>query len=140
MKKIYYVAMCAIMFTSCGEMNISTANFSNPKMCKELKKSECVEDISVFVSADETINGSVSLNNAPDDSKVTFSWFYVDSVRTMIGSFDTDLSKLNNLGSTYALHCTANRPEGGWPTGKYELEMKLHTDNSKPVIKKFTVE
>ncbi len=140
MKKIFTVPIvCAIIFWGCGDVNISTANFSDAKMCGSLNDDECTSDNPVFSSADPSINTSVNLYNAPHDSKVSFSWFYLDSARTMIGSFDTDLSKVESMNSVYSLHCSVNSPEGGWPLGKYEVEMKIHSDNSKPLIKGFSV-
>ena len=138
-KILSIIIACPIIFSQCGEVNLSTANFSNVKMCGSLKNDECSSDNTVFASADPSINTSVTLNNAPSDSKVTFAWYYIDSARTLIGSFDTDLTKVENNGSTYSLHCSVNSPEGGWPAGKYEVEMKIHSDNSKPLVKSFSV-
>ena len=138
-KNLAVIIVCAVIFARCGEVNISTANFAEAKMCASMKDDECVTDNPVFSSSDPSINASVNLHNAPHDCKVTFSWFYVDSTRTLIGAFDSDLSEVESMNSVYSLHCSINRPEGGWPVGKYEVEMKIHTDNSKPLIKSFTV-
>jgi hypothetical protein len=108
-------------------------------MCTSLNGEGCLGDSVVFGRQAPNIHVSASLNNAPEDTKVNFTWYYVDSARTKIGEFNTDMSTLKNSGSAYTLHCTVNRPDGGWPVGNYEVEIKINTDNSKPLVRKFSV-
>jgi len=143
MKKatLLLTAVAAILFYSCNvSTNVSTANLSGVKMCDALTNDECKADNPVFSPATAKINVSVSLNNAPEDTKVTFSWHYMDSARTKIGEVVTDVSNVQTTGSSYVLHSTVEAPEGGWPTGDYEVEMKINTDNAKPLVKKFSVQ
>ena len=143
MKKINFLLLAAVIifFNSCNmpSVNVSTANLSGAKMCEALNNDECSIDNPVFAQNSKSINLSVTLNNAPEDTKVDFTWYAIDSVRIKISEVTADVSSVQNSGSTYILHSTIEMPESGWPIGEYEVEAKIKTDNAKPLVKKFSV-
>ena len=115
-----------IVFQSCS---VSTANLSDVKVCTSLSGSECSSDNSTIPSASSVIYCSAKLNNAPEGTKVSFTW---KKDNEDIGTANVETSS-GSVNSNWNLQ---SAPE----PGKYSVTIKINTDNAKPVTKEFTIE
>lgn len=110
-------------------------------MCQEIniETGLCDSDSPEYPEQSLAFHVTTKLRFAPEDTKVTFSWYgfnrneryLIDAVTIRAGDFGS--------GSSYRLHSNLNRGEAIWPKGEYEVVIELHTDNSTPIHKKFAV-
>ncbi len=112
------------IFPSC-----STANLSDVKVCTSINGSDCSSSESSFPSETPVIYCSAKLNNAPDDTKVTFEWKHNGE----------SFGKADVAGGSGFVN-SSYRPPSVFPPGKYTVTVKINVDNSEPVTKEFTVE
>ena len=122
--------------SSC-EYSVTTAHIENPRMCSRLTGELCEENKTVFSSDEEFIYISCNLNNAPDNTIVTFLWKYIGEVDTII----IDEVSLNSSDKGVNLNLSSNlsRPYNGWPQGNYEVEIIIEDSQKDPVFHKFEV-
>ncbi len=125
-----------ILLNSC-EFSVTTANVENVKMCKTLDGELCDNSLSVFTPEDNYIYISCNLNNAPDNTVVTFLWKYMDQEEPII--IDEVSLSSSDMGTNLNLSSNLSRPYNGWPTGKYEVEIIIEESQRKPLIQKFEV-
>lgn len=124
------IIAAAFLLTAC---NISTTNLSDIMACTETQDVLCAEDITTFATDTPEIYISAILHNAPEGTLTTFSWRYITD------DFHIDSITLESVETTTTLQSSLNMPDEGWPVGEYEVIISIHTDNSEPVHKKFTV-
>jgi len=127
------VASCVfIMASSC---EVSTANLTDVKMCEMPDGDLCAEDQAVFAPDLPEIYVTAVLNNAPEGTQVTFYWRYLDEDPVVeIDSVVVDIEE-----TTSSLYSALTAPPAGWPTGNYEVELKVSADNVDPVKKQFEI-
>jgi len=130
-KKMLAFLLVALFLTGCS---VSTANLSNVKTGESLNDGKVAKEAKVFSTDAPEINVSANLNNAPDNTKVKISWRYLERGGQDIDSVEVTAKDGQNLVSS-----TLSSPNNGWPTGKYEVTLKIETDNAKPVTKTFEV-
>ena len=111
------------IFPSC-----STANLSDAKVCTSLSGSECGSNETTFSAETPVIYCSAKLNNAPSDTKVTFEWKHDGE---SFGKVD-----VNSGGGVVS---SSYKPPSTFPPGNYSVTLTIASDNSKPVIKEFTI-
>lgn len=109
--------------------SVSTASLSDVKVCTSINGSECSSDVPSFPEDSPVIYCSAKLNNAPDDTKVTFDWKHEGE---SFGKVDVK-SGSGFVSSSY-------RPPSTFPPGKYSVTVKIEVDNSTPLTKEFTIE
>ncbi len=130
---LFLIASCVfIMASSC---EVSTANLTDVKMCEIPEGDLCAEDQAEFATDLEEIYVTAVLNNAPEGTQVTFYWRYLDEDPVVeIDSVTVDIEEV-----TSSIYSALTAPPAGWPTGRYEVELKIHTDNAEPVKKQFEI-
>lgn len=135
MKKFSVLLASVFLLSACY---ISTAKISNPMACaiNYFVDGECTEDQTGFARDTEEIFVTIDLDNAPEEgTEMTFDWKYVDEDQAIDS---ITFSPGVNSGIAFS-----NLPmpsfDGGWPTGTYSVTISLNTDNSEPIVKKFTV-
>jgi len=87
-----------------------------------------VNPTTVF-SKQATIHAVVRVKNAPDDTKVTASWFVVDvggaaEAGSSIDSADYTTGGTRNIDFTL-------KPKNPWPAGKYKVEILVNGESYK---------
>lgn len=127
------LVVLAIGLSACS-FSVSTANLSNVKTGLEVKGSEVVKEVKVFSPDAPEIFVSANVNNAPDGTKLTFIWRYLEGKGQDIDSVSLVTESGQNVAKS-----SLSKPTQGWPPGDYEVVLKLSTDNSTPVRKKFQV-
>lgn len=133
--KVFIVIMLAFIVSSACSFSVSTANISDLKTGLEVKDSEVVENIDKFKTDAPQIFASAKLNNAPDGTKVTITWKYLEGKGVVIDSVNLTTKNGENI-----VNSTLSKPSADWPPGKYEVVFTINTDNAKPAKKSFTVE
>jgi hypothetical protein len=114
------------IFTICS---VSTAHLSDVRVCSSINSdSECESDASSFPSSVATLYCSAKLKNAPEKTKVIFTWKFEDEV---IGKADVE--------SGSAVVYSYYKSPGFMKPGNYSVTVKIDTDNAEPVTKKFTL-
>ncbi|MDF1551168.1 MAG: hypothetical protein P1P88_25330 [Bacteroidales bacterium] len=136
MKKILYVSTVILVMFYLSNCNVSTANISDVKMCETIDGNQCNTDNSVFTHESPAFYCTCVVNNAPDGTKLTFSWYYLGDEKTLIDAVSVEVP---GGSSTYTMQSNLSAPDAGWPAGKYEVVLDLGTDNSQPVTKSFEV-
>lgn len=132
MKKISMLFAMILMVASCS---VSTANITDVKMCLSLQDDLCQDDVAVFENTVPEIYVSAILNNAPEGTKVFFTWNYLEDGTLEIASVDVVTEE-----TTSNLHSYLTIPDNGWPQGKYEVVIKVDADNVDPIHKEFSVQ
>lgn len=130
-KKVVTFLLISVFLVGCS---VSTANLSNVKVGESISDGKVAKEVTVFSTDAPRIVVGASLNNAPDDTKVNISWRYLENGGQDIDSVEVTAKNGENLVSS-----TLSSPTNGWPTGKYEVTLKIETDNTKPIKKTFEV-
>lgn len=137
MKKILVLSILAafaLMLTAGCE--VSTANLKDVKVCSDPDSdNQCQSDESSFDADTGEIFVSGSLENAPDDTHLEITWNYLGEN----GDEKEEIDTVSLTGGSANFHSNLKPPSDGWPGGDYEVVLDLGTDNSEPVVKKFTV-
>ncbi len=135
--KIYFFVLIlgGIMLSSCN-FEFTTANVKDIKICESLSGSLCNSDNSVLSTNIPEIYISCKLKNAPDNTKVTFTWKYLEEPQVVI---DEVTLNSENKGTSLNLHSSLSRPNNGWPTGKYAVEISIGEDDKSPKVKNFEI-
>lgn len=131
--KALVLGLIVLALSSCS-FNVSTANLSGVKVCTALKDGVCAKDQATFAPDTPEIFVSTLLSNAPDGTKLTFSWKYLEGKGVDIDSVEVETKNGENTAQS-----SLSKPTQGWPAGRYEVVLKLGTDNSEPFHKKFQV-
>jgi len=134
--KLFIILFCLLPFLL-GNCNISTANISDVKMCDQMTDGQCSQDKVSFTTTTPAFYVSCNLNNAPSETEVTFSWYYNGDTKILV---DEVTINSGDNGGSLGLHANLSIPDNGWPPGDYEVIIKIHTDNSKPTVKSFSVD
>src|SRR5438874_349056 len=109
---LFFVSLTSI-FPSC-----STANLSDVKLCTSMSGGLCDKDMSTFPGNTDVIYVTANLNNAPSDTKVTFSW----------KKGDTDMGTANVSTGSGTVN-SSFKPSGMLEAGKYSVTLKIDADN-----------
>lgn len=125
--------LIVVILSACS---YSTANITDTKMCTEVQELECATDTTAFSTDAEALYISAILNNAPEDTKITFRWIYLGYED---GPFEIDTVELVSKDVTTIMNSSLSKPDNGWPTGPYKVVIELESDNSVPVEKEFTI-
>jgi len=128
------VAVVTVLALSAFSCSVSTASLSDVKTGSALQQKQVVKEVSEFSPDTATLYVSTKLNNAPDDTKVTFTWRYLEQ-----GGQDIDSVAVVAKNGENLMNSSLSKPTNGWPTGRYEVVLKLGAKNSKPIHKKFSV-
>lgn len=123
-----------LLALSACSISVSTANLSDVKTGEKLKGSEVAKEVNVFSPDAPEIFASAKLNNAPDGTKLTFTWRYLEK-----GGLDIDKVTVVTENGQNVANSSLSKPTRGWPVGDYEAVLKLGTQNSKPIHVKFKV-
>ena len=124
------------MLSSCN-FSVSTAHIDDVKMCTRVSDNQCPADKPAFSRNTPVIFVSCHLKNAPENTRVKFTWYYYGKNKVKITSV-----KLNsgNKTGTLNLQSSLSRPTRGWPVGEYEVAISIEGVDKAPVIKKFSVQ
>ncbi|MDO9510604.1 MAG: hypothetical protein Q7J34_02490 [Bacteroidales bacterium] len=137
MKKAFFLIMVLLtgaVFTAC---NVTTANLSDIKMCEQLDGKLCAADQIVFTTNAAELYLSCKLNNAPAETKVKFSWFFLGEEKVFIDevALTTDGSQ-----TQYELHSSLSKPNNGWPAGNYEVIITIDANEASSITKLFSIQ
>ncbi len=136
MKKILFFAIIStgILINSCS---VTSAKLTDVKMCESIEGNTCGTDVTSFTKDTPIIYCSCVLKNAPDATKVKFSWYYLEGKEQLID--DVELSSPAS-GSNHQMQSSLSKPNNGWPAGSYKVVIQImEADNRDPVEKKFSV-
>jgi hypothetical protein len=117
-------------------VDLNSAHIENAQVCTELSGDLCGNDQMSFDANSPQIVVSCELKNPPTDTKVEFTWNYLSNGITKIDA--VTLSSGEHIG-TVNMHSSLSRPNNGWPSGDYEVVIKILDTEKEPVIKKFYV-
>jgi len=139
MKKFFkYLALIiiAIIVLAIFVGDLNSAHIENVKVCTELSGESCENNQVFFQSNSPQIVVSCELKNPPTNTKVEFSWNYLSNGLTKIDA--VTLSSGDHIG-TLNMHSSLNRPNNGWPTGDYEVVIRILDTEKEPYVKKFSI-
>ena len=126
----------SLFFASC-EFEVTTASINDIKVCANLNGDLCGQDAPVFHPNDPQIAASCKLKNAPDNTRVTFVWKYVEGEPITIDQVTLNSS---DYGINVDMNSRLSKPTNGWPVGKYQVEIVLNDNSDNPQIKEFIVQ
>lgn len=141
MKKKYYVLIIIAAFIGLiiytGGCEFSSAKLSDAQICTSMNGNVCSSDNSVITGNPSEIYASCKLKYAPENVDIKFTWFYYGQTK-----FEIDHVILNSgtEGTNLDVYTSLSRPNNGWPSGTYEVEMQLMIDGKKPLIKTFEIQ
>lgn len=137
MKKFYFI-MLSIAMTACTtkSCHYSTANLSDVQVCNQLdNENMCVGDNpKLKVDETKTVYITANLNNAPANTKVKITWYYLEEKDEEIFADDYVVED-----GVKKMQFYLNAPDGIWPLGRYKAILDLGTDNSEPIEKVFEI-
>ena len=138
MKNSTSILLFLLFFFSMSSCNFNSAHIDidDVKMCTIITDNQCLSDHPVFSPSTEEIYVSCQLKNAPENTNIEFSWYYLGKQKIKIDA--VTLNSGNKLG-TLDLQSSLSRPNNGWPAGEYEVSIKILDTEKEPVIKKFNV-
>lgn len=124
-----------LILVSCN-LEFTTANIADVKVCEDLNGNLCNSDQAVLSRSSNQISTSCKLKNAPPNTLVTFTWKYLENSPIVI---DEVTLNSGDEGSNLDLNSTLSRPNNGWPTGKYAVEIRIGENDKSPEIKNFEI-
>jgi len=137
MKK-FYIIMLSIAMTACStkSCHYSTANLTDVKVCNQVGDDDLCADDNPSMSAADTkvVYITAVLKNAPANTKVKVTWYYLEEKDEEIFSDDYAI-KDGEKHLQFYLHA----PDDIWPLGHYKAILDLGTDNSEPIEKEFEI-
>lgn len=136
-KSLFGVLFLAGIILSGCNFEFSTANVSDIKTCTDFGSTLCNNSQAVFPTNAPAIYISCKLNNAPENTLVTFTWKYMEGAPLVI---DEVTLNSGNEGMNLDLNSSLSRPNNGWPTGKYQVEIRIGSQDESPEIKQFEVQ
>ena len=133
MKKalLILIAILILIFAGCS-FSFSTANLTDAAMTTAMVDGVPVDAVDTYSPDAEELIATCILNNAPDDTIITFVWYYEDD---MVDSFTMNSDGLSGV----YLYCTYTY-DGLWPVGAYDVEMYVDEREEPDVTVAFTVE
>ncbi len=141
MKKVFVIT--ALVLTAVVSMSlavtaceVSTASLSNVKVCDKLENDTCPSDMATMATTTSAFYVTGDVNNAPTGTKIKIDWKYLGGE---IAAQDIDSVTLTTEENTNVLESSLDKPDSGWPKGDYEIVLKIQTDNTDPISKKFSV-
>ena len=140
MKKILIIVFALLAAAILQACEYSTAGLSDVRLCSDADSSgACSSDSSTFKTTDKEIFLSAQLNNAPSGTKITATWTYL---RGELGNepqeIDSVTAEAGDSGSL-PFYSSLTTPANGWPTGDYEVTLKLSSENSEQITKPFSI-
>ena len=135
-KSIWLIVLAIMLITSC-EFEVTTAHIENITICTVLDGDICESNNPIISPSDPNIYISCKLENAPQNTLVTFIWRYNDGENSIV--IDKITLNSSDIGVNVDLSSRLSRPYNGWPIGKYEIEISVDDKNNAPIIKYFEV-
>ncbi len=135
MKKILFVLAAAVMLITAAACSVSltTANITKAAMTTEIVDGVPADSVTSYpVNAPEFIVAAV-LNNAPEDTIVTFVWYYEGEEAYRV-PFNANGESGIYVYSTLTTHL------GEWPAGEYKAEIYIDEREEPDATVDFTVE
>lgn len=136
MKKQILLLLFAAAMLFASSCSFTTAHIKDVKMCREMTGDQCSDDNPVFDNDDPVIYVTCIVGNAPQDTRVTFSWYYTERDPIEIDVVSVELKD----GGTFPVYSSLSAPYEGWPDGKYEVVIAIEGFEDKAVKKSFKVE
>ncbi len=130
------VVVALVVLTGC-KTNIDTIHVSKVKMCKHINGNQCYNDRPTFSPSTPEIFVSCQVKNAPEKTRVLFSWFYYGQKKVEITSSTVNSGKKTGVLN---LQSSLSKPNNGWPVGEYEIVINIVGSAKEPAVKKFTVQ
>ena len=135
-KSILLLVTTSLIITSC-EVEVTTAHIENITICTTLDGETCESNNPIISPSDPNIYVSCELQNAPQNTLITFIWKYTDGEDPII--IDEIILNSSDIGVNVNLNSSLSRPYNGWPIGRYEVEVSIDGDENDTLIKYFEV-
>jgi len=135
MKKLFLVLTAAALLITAAacSFSITTANITNATMATAMDKDGAPLDSITSYSTDAPELIVVGkLNNAPEDTTVTFVWYYEGKEGNRVSA------TAGGGGSIYVNSSVPNND--AWPTGNYKVEIYVDEREKPDATVEFTVE
>ncbi len=117
-----------------GSCSVTTARLTEPAMASKIDPDtmEPVIKTDEFKSDTPVIYATALLKNAPEDTKITSTWIYLED--------DTEIASVDVLSTetSQAVSFSLSRPDNGFPAGQYKVELAI--DGELVETLRFTVE
>lgn len=120
------------------EFSVTTAHIENVKMCSETFDNSCNGNMEIFETNTPNICVSCVLENAPDNTLVTFIWKYIYNDELKI--IDEVTLSSADKGIHLNMQSSLSRPYNGWPAGDYQVEIVIEESQREPIIRSFQVQ
>ncbi len=98
---------------------------------------QCAHDNPNFNTETPEIYVSCQLKNAPPETQVEFTWYYLGQRKIKI---DAVTLSSGDLTGTLNMYSSLSKPNNGWPVGEYEVVIAIVGTEKEPVVKKFSVQ
>lgn len=135
MKKIVFILLIiTTMFFAGCDIIITTANITDGTMASGMEEGKPLDSIEVYSQDATALYAFGVLNNAPDETKVTFVWNYVTEPQEI---YRLDYTAEEVSGMYVYTELTNN---GLWPLGDYYVEIYIDDRTDPDVTIEFSVE
>jgi len=120
MKKLRLLVLITALAVLAGcSFSFSTANITDAAMTTGVVDGKPADTVSSFPQRVETVYVYGILNNAPDDTTVTFVWKYLTDPQRI------DSISFNNEGQSGVYVFSVMEPGGMWPPGDYSVDIYI---------------
>ncbi len=125
-----------VLFSQCN-FSVTTAHITNVKICAQIYNNRCESDNPDFSTETPEINVTCTLKNAPENTRVKISWYYLGQKKINI---DEVVLNSGNNSKPLDLHSSLSKPNNGWPKGEYEVAIEIVDAHNEPVVRRFNVQ
>jgi hypothetical protein len=130
MKKILFILMVLTLSFSLASCSFTTANISDLSMATEVDQDNLPISIaSTFSTSTPVIYATGKLNNAPDGTKLTAEWYYLDQNPAYLIT-GTELN-IENVNTNFSFYLSI--PDNGWPQGNYSVKFYIDGEEASSI-------
>lgn len=130
--RLVFLIIFVLMLAGCS-VSFTTANITDPGMTSAVESGAPVDSITTYTQDAKQLYAYGILNNAPDDTTVTFVWTY-DTQDYELYTVD-----MNNEGESGIYVISTLETDEVWPIGDYSIEIYIDDREEPDATIRFTV-
>lgn len=124
MKRLIMLVFALTLLVAC-EFSVSTASVRSVELARDYQNGKAVDVTTSFSPTDNPLHCVVTLNNAPDDTRVKVAWTAVEAGDGEYRDQMIDETELETGSGVLDFTLSNN---GEWPTGKYKVDVYLNDE------------
>lgn len=112
---------------------------NNVTLCQLNEQEDCVTEMAVMPTTSPGVRVKANVSTAPVGTTVEAKWRYIEGSLGKPVDIETVALTKRDDAVTW-VQSSLKKPEGGWPTGRYEVALSSASDSFDIAVKRFFVQ